>query len=948
MSDTPHHIEQLSALIAGYSQKAEAAFRQSADAVLAHLDEPTARKWVELGCFLARASGATAIRYFRESPGIFNAIQDQACLGDILDMGLQLARQDYGIALEFFRQSPDILNQSGREGLRQLAGAGATLAEQDYPTAVEFLKTGPGILGLVDSSHLSLWGQTGLCLAREDRERRDFLSLEFFRVSPELLGLISSRELRHQVLEITHQMSQGSPRLSMEFFKQCPGIFGAMDSPAMQEQVLLRIRDLAGSTPEVVPAFIGHSVEAAALAEGSASRFEHWAREGLRIARKNPEQAIAYFSLRLKSSRDAFTASGHAVFLKDLSQMLRFYAEALCGQPVEIRGVPAGSGIPTTPEGVITLPEKINLFENPKDNFRFYKVMTFHEAGHLEFKSFDPLTSRLLKALLHPAGPPPGQPVPALIESLAPLLHGEEVSLSVPQVLGRFPDPILARNLWTIVEEGRIDFLLRHAYQGIREDLDFVISRQIRGRSNLAELPPRQAILEALLQLSITDTTEVPIRIAEAVSGAYEVLKAVHQPGTTVQDSFRTVFALYQFIHHALEQYLSEEQGPENQEPPSEIASEEAEQALQPLENFAYRSPLDLQGETPPSHSERHHDQPPPPDLAESAVTETPAGETALRQDSGSPRAQTAGAHTASENTFLYDEWDPGAGDYRLRWCRVEEKILPPASSENADRIGREQAPLIRQLRRHFEHLRPRDLQKIRRQEHGEEINLEAAIESLTEQRAGLSPSGRVYDLRLKNKRDVCAAFLIDLSGSTRQQLPAGPGRARRTIDVEMESLLLLGEAVHALGDQFGIFGFSGNSRNQVNFYRIKDFDEPYTGQVRQKIGAISPEGQNRDGAAIRHVTAKLAGRPEKVRLFILLSDGKPLDEDYRGTYAMEDTRMALQEARARGVHAFCITVDPGASEYIRAMYNAVSYTIIQDVSALPQKLPRIYKHLTT
>jgi nitric oxide reductase activation protein len=165
---------------------------------------------------------------------------------------------------------------------------------------------------------------------------------------------------------------------------------------------------------------------------------------------------------------------------------------------------------------------------------------------------------------------------------------------------------------------------------------------------------------------------------------------------------------------------------------------------------------------------------------------------------------------------------------------------------------------------------------------------------------------------------------------------------------VEKEGLTLLAEALQSIGDEFAMFGFSGHSRNLVNFYKIKDFEEAYGELIRQKIGAIESQGQNRDGTAIRHTTAKLLGRPAKIKLLILLSDGKPLDEDYKGVHAIEDTRMALREARASGIHPFCITVDRNASEYIHEMYDQVSYTIISNITTLPQKLPRIYKQLTT
>ena len=107
---------------------------------------------------------------------------------------------------------------------------------------------------------------------------------------------------------------------------------------------------------------------------------------------------------------------------------------------------------------------------------------------------------------------------------------------------------------------------------------------------------------------------------------------------------------------------------------------------------------------------------------------------------------------------------------------------------------------------------------------------------------------------------------------------------------------------------------------------------------------------ENRDGAAIRHATKKLSEWPARVKLLVLLSDGKPLDcgcDHYSDFYAQEDTRVALTEARSVGIHPFCITVDPHGQDYLARMYGEHGYTVIDRVEALPDRLPRIYRRLT-
>jgi len=218
-------------------------------------------------------------------------------------------------------------------------------------------------------------------------------------------------------------------------------------------------------------------------------------------------------------------------------------------------------------------------------------------------------------------------------------------------------------------------------------------------------------------------------------------------------------------------------------------------------------------------------------------------------------------------------------------------------------------------------------------------------VEAVVERKAHISASESVYIRRDRRDRDVAAVFLVDLSGSTGQQI--GPGRSR-IIDVEKEGLVLLCEALEAIGDQYAVYGYSGQSRHEVQIIVLKDFDERYGPQVWRRIGAVRPLVQNRDGAAIRHALRRLSERAARVKLMMVLSDGRPLDDAYQDEYALEDTKAALREAKALGVHPFCITVDQEARGYLERMYGDVCYLIIDRIESLPERLPRIYKALTT
>jgi nitric oxide reductase activation protein len=222
-------------------------------------------------------------------------------------------------------------------------------------------------------------------------------------------------------------------------------------------------------------------------------------------------------------------------------------------------------------------------------------------------------------------------------------------------------------------------------------------------------------------------------------------------------------------------------------------------------------------------------------------------------------------------------------------------------------------------------------------------LDVDAVVRRAVERTAGLEGDDRIYVRREKKDRDVAVALLVDVSGSTGRRLEGG----HRVLDIERDSLVLLCEALEAVGDTYALYAYSGQGRGSVDVLAIKSFDERLGPATAQRLGGLSPRQQNRDGAAIRHAVTMLKKREAKTRLLMLLSDGRPLDGDYKDEYALEDTRAALREARGQGIHPFCVTIDREADNYIRRMYGDVQYTVIDRVESLPIRLPRIYRQLT-
>jgi hypothetical protein len=361
-------------------------------------------------------------------------------------------------------------------------------------------------------------------------------------------------------------------------------------------------------------------------------------------------------------------------------------------------------------------------------------------------------------------------------------------------------------------------------------------------------------------------------------------------------------------------------------------------------------------------------------------------------------REHRRNAREQDATIYYYDEWDYTIRDYRSGWCRLLEREVSPDGEGFAARARASYGPLIPSVRRQFERIRPEEYRKEKSLLDGEEIDLDRTVEHLVDRLSGLPGTNRLYQQRRKVQRDVCTVFLVDMSSSTSEQVsvpaeddveggdvlwersgsrtPGGPddlGRLlaglrtspasggvagglrigpKRIIDVEKEALILLAEALGALGDRYGIYGFSGSGRNQVDFYTIKECSERYSSRIRDRIGAIEPKGSTRMGTALRHCRAKLAREDARRKNLFLLSDGFPQDLDYgydrtSHEYGVRDTAQALAELEKDGTHAYCITVDRRGEDYLRKMCPESQYMVIHDILSLPEALLKLYRKVT-
>lgn len=287
-------------------------------------------------------------------------------------------------------------------------------------------------------------------------------------------------------------------------------------------------------------------------------------------------------------------------------------------------------------------------------------------------------------------------------------------------------------------------------------------------------------------------------------------------------------------------------------------------------------------------------------------------------------------------------EWDARAG--RLLPHRVQVQSLqasaPPAWLPAAG-LRAEAARVRRRLEGQRVALRWR-----RGEPEGEDIDLDAWIRQAAE--AGAADRG-LYRRRVKADRDMATLLLADLSLST----DAHVNDQQRVIDVIRDALYVFGEALSGCGDAWAMTGFS-SVRRQLRLHPLKGFDEPWADPALARLGALKPGYYTRMGAALRAGTQALAGRPERRKLLLLLTDGKPHDLDgYDGRAGMEDTREAVRAARRAGLLPFALTIAEDGDATLPLLFGSTGglrgqggWACVRRPQELPRRLAALYADL--
>lgn len=917
-------------------------------------------------------SSSIALDTFRLIPIIAVQIKDEKLLSDVLSLAVEIAQRSAKHSAEFLEHTPAVGTSLTHFGDEKSEVASAVLSL----TSQFANRTGGMTADLwanLPESLTKLNTQNAVLLMQRAGEFLEFggsVTLYFVSSGSDVLASVEAAFEDWCVLARTIAVHGNAVLIS--FLRATPKFFGSFSKKKLAVsgdicRVLQLTAKIAGSDAE--SALAAFKSSASALKKVSVEQFEEWVENGMNDHEADSAKARrSYFALETRASNERLQKTRVGLPLEKIQGILWMYVEALTGKEVEIAPLSAMPQESRIGDGkTIYLPSSVAEFDDDEMDFRLYKVLTAHGAGQIEFGTFERDNKDLKAAFadLSELYSATSDELDAFslsgyiedVQKGEKALTDEQIQAEIKKrrkkfpkdsdyktVLTAFPEPRLARKIFGTMENARIDARLRQTYRGLVKDLDLMQSFLRSNRPYIFDLPMHQVPFELLFQITLCGgaTDDARQFYGTVVSEIETVIESyLTMQEATVADSLMATSRVYNLFQNiSPEQTLETES--ENTEEKSDFVYDDKDAAEAVTEDQVKRE----------QRKEPHNIR----DLFNAWNSLDDEGEPDDLQGSEawSQNEMPEQALEADDIAFAYDEWDRELNDYRVGWSRVIEKKVKQGDRNFVELARSRYRGVISSIRHQFQLMKPENLTRINRELDGEDYDLNALVDFVVDRKADGQQSENIYTKRLRKQRDVAVSILLDQSSSTARTITRNPLQpythpGRRIIEIEKEGLVLMSEALEAVGDVYSINGFTSEGRRNVKFYIIKDFAEKYSDEIEKRIGGITFQNNTRLGAAIRHASAKLLKQEARTKLLIILTDGRPYDHDYGDArYAREDVREALTEAKTTGVTPFCITIDRESEAELKDLYGDVGYTIIDDVLSLPERMPNIYRRLTS
>jgi len=628
------------------------------------------------------------------------------------------------------------------------------------------------------------------------------------------------------------------------------------------------------------------------LSSLSVSRLESWILAGIRSSGGNPDQRLKFFSLETPESNRWLLFESGTVNFTSMAPRLRTLIRAIWNIGPPLRELPF-SGTNTKNiklrssfgRGIIRLPTSFSGFEHEQAE-DLYRACITHIGAHFQFSG-------------------PSFPVKGL----------KPVQIAVISIL----------------EDARVENLAMRKFPGLRNLwLPFHVAHIPNSMSSNQALMAPNLLNKLALALIDPEFNEINAWVKKAKTKFFnsekewEKQEISRELGVILGNDLGQMRLGWQFD---MKSYIVEPPYRDDnwglwdfgeEEKPTDIL--EAEQMF---DSIRIEQQLDDNSDLP-DQERKETDQ-------DEELSEKPV-QLEIQQSEGIPIAR-------------YPEFDYLTGRERPDWTTIIDYRPPIGSIKNVERAIEQYAEVLKRITSLIRAARVSRPNRSKRLQEGEYLDIDACIDAKINQRMHLTPDPRVYGKWIRKDRDLSVLVLLDISESTRDKVF---NSKESVLDLEVHATALLAQAMSQLGDPYAIAAFCSNKRDDVRYFRIKDFNEPFDQKTFSYLGGLEGGFSTRIGAAIRHAGSQLKEQQTYRKLLLVVTDGEPSDIDATDPrYLLEDARRSVKSLSHEGINVFCVGLETKGSSYLEKIFERRNSIVIDRIELLPQKLPLLYLRMT-
>ena len=515
-------------------------------AVQRHLPAGQFVNWAKTGDSLCAEAPSLSVSFFKASPQAVERLRPRY-ISDWAQACKSLYRGTWkssALASKLFESTPHLLEPLSFEEFRRHSEFLCELSRRSYDMAGEALVASLELYPLLGKDSGAFIGLANAVAHHTWRH-----SPKLFEVARATIVELPSSH-RVSLLALVSRLARDPSTNSPSVMRDGARAMSHVEAENRDALIDLAHR-AAGHDAKASAAFLASVPQV--LERVTFQQMVQWHQHGLQHTADNKDAAVPYFRNDSSTSHAQLDALSSSVELERVREIIRMYCRMLAGRDIEVQAsqqlVNKKIGwfqgeLPTTEGTTIYLPKVINRHPSKDLNFGFFKVISTHQTGHIEFGSFTFSFDR-------PS---------ALFEDVRPELRGSTGSVATRHVAGDhpgtsdtadestvpmsrffdlFPDRKMALDVFTILESTRIDSNVARAYKGLAVLYEQVQAEALETRPALTDLPAQETLIELMIRFSLGQSSDLsaPGEHVEVAKRLRSLVNKMRTDGAMVEDA---------------------------------------------------------------------------------------------------------------------------------------------------------------------------------------------------------------------------------------------------------------------------------------------------------------------------------------------------------------------------------------------------------------------------